>query len=171
MYTGSSCVGPGCAGLPVTITYHQVGACNGYAGGGGAINVGPNQAYVIFGVERIDNSLSSSSFNFDPANLFVQQAAPRFFDPSLALYPDVLGPFAAVPMFLPIGQDRMFAVSAQGAVVVTTTTTDGAVEANQTKYFLSYNRQPTDPPIALIKSDAARTSWPLTQDCKTIVLN
>jgi hypothetical protein len=171
MYTGSSCVGPGCAGLPVTITYHQVGACNGFPTSSGATSVGPNAAYVIFGIERIDNSLSSSTFNFDPAHLFVQQAAPRFFDSSLALYPEVLGPFAAVPLTLPIGQDRIFAVSAQGALVVTTTTTDGAVEATQTKYFLSYDRQPTDPPIVLVKSNAARTSWPLTQDCKTIVLN
>ena len=52
MYAGSSCVGPGCNGLPVTITYHQTGACNGFVGTGGT-SVGPNAAYVIFGIERI----------------------------------------------------------------------------------------------------------------------
>lgn len=171
LYTGSSCLGPGCAGIPVTITYHQVGACNGYVGPFGAVSVGPNAAYVIFGIERIDNSLGSSAFNFDPRNVFVQQATQDFFDPNLALYTDVLGPFAAVATTLAIGDDRVFAVSGQGALVVSTTTTDGSIEANQTKYFLQYNRQPTDPPVTLIKSDAARTSWPVTADCKTIVLN
>jgi hypothetical protein len=53
---------------------------------------------------------------------------------------------------------------------VTTTNSDGAVEANQTAYFLQYERQPGDPQITLVKSEAARTSWPLTRDCKTIML-
>ena len=30
MYTGSSCLGSGCAGVPVKITYHQTGACDGF---------------------------------------------------------------------------------------------------------------------------------------------
>ena len=69
------------------------------------------------------------------------------------------------------GQDLKFGVIAQGALVVSTTTTDGAVEANAKPYFLHYNRAPTDPQITLVKSDATRTSWPLTKDCKTITLN
>ena len=56
MYTGSSCIGPGCAGLPVTITYHQTGACNGFVDSFGGHFLGPNQAYVFFGIEEIDNS-------------------------------------------------------------------------------------------------------------------
>jgi carboxypeptidase family protein len=172
MYTGSSCLGPGCAGLPVKITYHQTGACNGFPKtGGGVVNVGPNQAYVIFGIERIDNSLGTTSFAFDPAKLFVQQATQHFLDSSLQLYPEVLGPFSAVPTTLTPGQNLKFSAVAQGAAVVITTNVDGAVEANQTAYFLLYNRAPTDPPITLVKSDAGQTSWPLTQNCKTIALH
>ena len=171
MYTGSSCVGPACAGLPVTITYHQVGACNGFPAPGGAVSVGPNQAYVIFGIERINNSGGTTNFAFDPSNLFVQQATQHFFPSNLALYANILGPLAVVGSTLTPGQDLKFAVSAQGSAVVTTGTTDGAVEANQRSYFLSYNRQPTDPPVNLVKSNGAVTSFPLTQNCQSIILN
>jgi hypothetical protein len=170
MYTGSSCLGPGCAGVPVKITYHQTGACNGLPGSGGVVSAGPNAAYVVFGIERIDNSLGTTTFSFDPDRLFVQQTAPRFFASSTQFYPQVLGPFAVAPQTLGPGVNRSFSVTAQGAAVVTTSTADGAVEANQTAYFLQYDRQPTDPPITLVKSDATRTSWPFTQDCSTIVL-
>jgi membrane-bound inhibitor of C-type lysozyme len=170
MYTGSSCLGPGCAGAPVKITYHQTGACNGFVIPTGAVSAGPNAAYVIFGIERIDNSLGTTTFNFDPDRIFVQQTGPRKFDSSLQLYPNVLGPFAVTTQTFAPGANSGFAVSAQGATVVTTTNADGAVEANQTAYFLQYDRQPSDPQITFVKSDAARTSWPLTRDCKTIVL-
>jgi hypothetical protein len=63
MYTGSSCLGPGCAGAPVKITYHQTGACNSFVIPPG-VSAGPNAAYVIFGIERIDNSLGTTTFNF-----------------------------------------------------------------------------------------------------------
>ena len=169
MYTGSSCLGPGCAGVPVKIMYHQTGACNSWVIPPG-VSAGPNAAYVIFGIERIDNSLGTTTFNFDPDRVFVQQTGPRKFDSNLQLYPNVLGPFAVTTQTLAPGVNRGFAVSAQGATIVTTTTLDGAIEANQTAYFLQYDRQPTDPQITFVKSDATRTSWPLTQDCKTIVL-
>jgi hypothetical protein len=41
-------------------------------------------------------------------------------------------------------------VTAQGATVVTTPNPDGAVDANQTAYFLQYDRQPIDPQITLV---------------------
>jgi hypothetical protein len=171
MYTGSSCVGPGCAGLPVTITYHQTGACQTYVDSFGAHSVGPKAAYVFFGIEEIDNSQGTASFAFDPTKLYVQQAAQDFIDPGLSVYAAIFGPFASVPTTLTAGQDLKFGVVGQGALVVSTTNPDGATEANQTPYFLHYNRAPTDPQITLVKSDAARTSWPNTPDCKTITLN
>jgi hypothetical protein len=172
IYTGSSCIGPSCAGLPVTITYHQTGACNGYKDSGGVGHFsGVNAAYVFFGIEEIDNSLGTTSFAFDPANLFVQQTAPQPLDSGLSVYAQIFGPLAIQASTLTAGQDLQFAPVAQGATVLTTSATDGAVEANQTAYFLQYNRQPSDPLIKLVKSDASRTSWPLTKDCLTIPLN
>jgi hypothetical protein len=171
MYTGSSNIVAGSPGSPVTITYHQTGACNGSATVPGIVNVGANAAYVFFGIERIDNSGGSVNFAFDPNNLFVQQASQRFLDSGLSVYAGIFGPFAIQASTFTPGQDLKFSAAAQGATVVTTTLVDGSTEANQTKYFLKYNRQPSDPLINLVKSDASRTSWPNTQDCALIILH
>ena len=89
---------------------------------------------MIFGIERIDNSLGTTTFNFDPDRIFVQRAGSPKFDSGLQLYPNVLGPFAVRFQTLAPGTNMGFAVSAQGSAQVTTTTLDGAVEANQTAY-------------------------------------
>jgi hypothetical protein len=156
---------------PITITYHQVGACNGYlTNNGGAVSVGPNAAYVIFAIDTVDNSQNPRSWAFDPSRLFVSQGGRQEpFDSSLALYNDVLGPFQVRPTSVPGGTDDAFGLSF-GALVVQTAIADGAVEADQTDYFLLYNRRPTDPPIALVKSNATQTSFPLTENCRDITL-
>ena len=155
---------------PVIITYHQTGACNGYTSGTGGHAAGPNAAYVFFGIEKIDNSGGSAKFNFDPANLFVQQTAQRFLDSTLSVYAELFGPFSVQATTVNGAAVIPFSPVAQGATIVTTSNSDGSTEANQTAYFLQYNRQPTDPLMVLVKSDATRTSWPNTQDCTTITL-
>ena len=158
-------------GAPVTITYHQVGACNGYNGSYGLVEAGYKQAYVDFGIESIDNSLGTVAFDFDPKNLYVEPKLANHFDPSLQFYTDILGSKAAVPLKVPAGVDHKFSPSVQGAAVVQTSNPDGAVEADATAYALGYNRQPGDPLVKLVKSDAKQTSWPLTRDCKTMTLH
>ncbi|MDA9405829.1 hypothetical protein XH80_03335 [Bradyrhizobium sp. CCBAU 45384] len=156
---------------PVNITYHQTGACNGFAkSGGGIVNAGPNAAFVVFGIEKLDNTGGNAAFAFDPSKLYVQQSIQEFVDPNLSIYSEVFGPFAAVPTSVAKGQTLKFNPVAQSALVVSTTNADGSTEANQTGYFLKYNGAPTDPTVTLTKSDASRTSWPNTQDCKTITL-
>src|ERR1035438_6151521 len=123
-----------------------------------------------FGIERIDNSFGTTTFNFDPANLFVQQAGADFFDSGLAIYTKLFGPFAITPQTLTAGDDRSFAPVAQGATIVSTANIDGSTEANQTSYLLQYKRQPADPPILFVKSNVLTTSFPNTEDCTTIVL-
>ncbi len=87
MFTASSCLGPGCAGIPVQIRYHQVGACNGYnPPGGPGHSVGPNQAYVFFAIESIDNSPGTTAFDFDPGLLFAEQGTAKRFLDSLSRY-------------------------------------------------------------------------------------
>jgi subtilase family serine protease len=152
----------------VTISYHQVGACNGFPTPFGESNLGPNAAYVIFGIEEINNSQNTAAFAFDPTKLYVQQAIQEFFDPRLQIYRYILGPFAATATT--VNADIRFAVNAFGATVVATTNSNGAVEANQTPYFLKYNASPSDPNVNLVKTDAARTSWPQTLECTTIKL-
>lgn len=156
---------------PVNITYHQTGACNGFAKtGGGIVSAGPNAAFVVFGIEKVDNSGGNAAFNFDPSKLYVQQAIQQFMSPGLSIYPEVLGPFAAVQTSVAKGTTMQFNPVAQGALVASTTNADGSTEANQTAYFLKYSGSSTAPTVTLTKSDASRTSWPNTQDCKTITL-
>ena len=159
------------ASSPVNITFHQTGACNGFANSGGIVSAGPNAAFVVFGIEKLDNSGGTASFAFDPRKLYVQQSIQEFVDPGLSIYAEVLGPFAAVATTVGKGATIPFSPVAQGALVVQTTNANGSKEANQTGYFLKYNGSATDPTVTLTKSDASRTSWPDTEDCKTISLN
>jgi hypothetical protein len=156
-------------GTSTTITYHQTGACNGFVDTNGGHFAGANQAYVVFGIESIDNS-GGANFAFDPANLYVQQPSRDFFDSSLSIY-SLFGSQAVQATTLTSGQKLTFSPAKEGALIVSTANADGSTEANQTPYTLNYNRQSTDPPINLVKSNAAQTSWPNTQDCKTITLN
>ncbi len=158
-----------------TISYHQTGACNGGQGQSGDpstfYNAGPNQAFVVFGIERIDNSAGSVTFNFDPTKLFVNSTTRDFVDPSLMIYKWVLGPFASVPQSIAAGSNVGFAVSGQNALVVQTTNPNGSVEANMTSYFLLYNTGPSDPGVVMNKTDASQTTWPNTENCAAISLH
>jgi hypothetical protein len=164
-----------CTTPPVAITYHQTGACNGGQGQSGMpstfYSAGSNQAYVVFGIERIDNSQGTSTFNFDPTKLFVNSTVRDFVDPNLSIYKYVLGPFASVNTSVTAGNNMGFSVSGQNALVVQTVAADGASEANKTNYVLSYNTGAGDPGVLLVKSDSSQTSWPNTLDCATISLH
>ena len=48
--------------------------------------------------------------------------------------------------------------------------TQGAVEANQTSSFLSYDPASGDPAILVVKENSQQTTWALTEDCKAIQL-
>jgi hypothetical protein len=163
-------LGAGCQPTPVTINYQQTGACNGDPSASVPYNAGPNQAYVVFHIESIDNSLGgSTNFFFDPSRLFVQQSTGEdFFNSSLGIYPDLFGPFAAVPATVSAGNVLAFSFGAFGATVVTTTNPDGAAEANQTSYLLGYNQSLTDPPVEFDKTNQSQTSFPDTEDCSTL---
>ena len=156
---------------PVKITYHQTGACNGFSTSTGISSAGPNAAYVLLGIEKIDNSGGAAAFAYDPTKLYVQQAVQNFIDPGLSIYPNVIGPFATAATSVAKGAVLPFSVSGQGALVVQTTDANGSKEANQTAYFLKYNASATAPTVLLVKADASRTSWPNTEDCKTIALH
>jgi hypothetical protein len=161
-----------CGNPDVTITYHQIGACNGFPTNSGETNVGPNQAYVVFGIEKIDNpNGSGATFNFDPNKLFVNSTVKDFVNTSDLIFSNILGPFSATTATITQGNSINFAVSAQVATVVQTAASDGAVEANKTNYTLLYNVGSGDPGVILVKSDASQTSWPLTENCQAISLH
>jgi hypothetical protein len=161
--------GTGCTIPPVTIRYSQYSACTHVPLNPGVATVDFNHAYVVFQIEGIDNS-STQAFHFNPNKLFVQQDTKDFADSKLRIYDRIFGPFAAVADTFGAGEDAEFQAAEDVSVVVATSTSDGAIEANQTPYTLSYDEQLTDPPVSFIKSNATRTSWPIEQDCCSIGL-
>lgn len=165
---------PGCAGGSggigplALVKYHQVGACNGYATGGGAVSTGPNAAYVVFKIEAVDNRAPNIDFNFDPERIYVNQSSRRFVDNGLTFARD-LGVIRTVPVT--VKQGTLMGINGYSVIVVTTSNPDGSKEANQTAYLpLLYNAQSGDPGVAMTNTDASRTSWPQTPNCLAMTL-
>jgi hypothetical protein len=158
-----------CGGPDATIHYHQVGACNGGQGQSGDpstfYNAGPNQAYVIFDIAELDNTQVTSAWTLDPTKFHVNSTVSDSFDPTLMIYQWKLGPFALVDTTIPAGADFKFAF-AYGALVVQTSASDGASEADTTKYDLLYT--PTGPGV--IMSQDPPTSTAYTPNCADVVL-
>ena len=166
---GIGCVTPPPPPLgPVLINYHQVGACTGFTTPSGVVSTGSNQAYVVFEIESIDNSQSSSNFTFDPTRLFIQ--ANNFLGPGTwEFYTYILGSLA-VRQPIPVPGPGKINLDKFGVLIVQTSNPDGAAEANQTSYFLNYKPQAGDPPVLPVKSNASQSSWPDTGNCCGIQL-
>jgi len=155
------------------IHYHQVGACNGFQytdayGDTWLADAGPNQAYVIFAIESIDNSQVSQSWTLNPTSFHVNTSMADPFDPTLSLYQYIFGPFALIGTTIPASNPYGFSPYAYGALVVQTSSANGADEANKTDYQLLYTPGSGAPGVIMEKSPP--TSWSDTQDCSSIVL-
>ena len=146
------------------VHYTQVGACNGWDTGGSVYNAGPYAAYVIFKVVSVDNTGSKVDFAFDPDRLHLRGASAHV-DTSLHL---PLGPFQAVPMTVPRGVLR--GSNGYAGAVFSTSTSNGAVEANKTSYLLDYERASADPGVLSTKDNYQQTEWPFTENCTDIQL-
>ncbi len=159
-----------CGNPDAIIKYHQVGACNGGQGQSGdpstSYNAGPNQAYVVFAIESVDNTQVTSSWTLDPTQFFVNTMTKDSFDPSLMIYHWVLGPFALVNTTIPAKTSYGFSPFAYGVLVVQTSALDGASEASKTDYNLLYT--PTGPGVILSRDPTASTAY--TPDCASIKL-
>jgi hypothetical protein len=59
---------------PTMISYSQVGVCKSYA----EENAKPNEGFVIFKIETIDNAKQSDTFYLDPERLMVDQTTAEF---------------------------------------------------------------------------------------------
>jgi hypothetical protein len=59
---------------PTMISYSQVGVCKSYA----AEKAKPNEGFVIFKIETIDNAKQSDTFYLDPERLMVDQTTAEF---------------------------------------------------------------------------------------------
>ncbi len=70
----------GCGGdttAPATIQYHQVGLCNAYTTPGGTRPSKPNEVYVVYKIDEIDNTKRNAKFTFLPNRLYVDRTTAK----------------------------------------------------------------------------------------------
>lgn len=157
---------------PVTITFDQLGACNGYSqtdpphgAPQQAVFAGGQAAFVAFRIVLVDNSGSGRDFNFDPERLYVTGSSPpEHVSTSLSLAQDH-GQLKTIATTIPAGKTSGGGIA---VVRVSTSAVDGASEANNTSYLLSYETTAADPIVLLAKRNLSQTSWPQTPNCRAI---
>lgn len=166
-FAASSCNDVPLAPDVATVSYSQVGACSGFKTPVNLVSAGPGAAFLAFRVSVINNAGSKIPFHFDPAKMFVDQSSRQFVDGNLAL-PPTPGAIRAQPVTAPAGASAV-PVNGFAFTVVTTSNQDGAAEANQTSYFLLYDRGPGDPGVVMSKTNAHTLSFQNTEDCTDLV--
>src|SRR5579872_5433438 len=147
--------GAGC-GPSATLTYRQLGACDDFTPD--FLMAGSNKAYVFFRMDSIDNA-SSAAVNFDPFQLYVPSVGTIDQMLSFEWAQTLQGPEAA-PVTVPAGKTESLA--GWGVMLVSTSTTDGAVEANQTAYLLVGGAGSNILPVSETPN---QTTWSYTRDC------
>jgi hypothetical protein len=158
----------------IQVRYRQIGACTSFTNGGNFVSLGSNAAYVVFAIDEVSSSYANT-FVFNPAGVFIQHDPIQnfFVSSSDPIVPDIFGPLAAVEVTVPANGLVAFLPAGFGAGIVATITSDGAVQANETGYFLNYSDNSASSPIPamnFVKSNASQTTYPLTDDCSQIDL-
>jgi hypothetical protein len=143
-----------------TLSYKQIGACNGSSRGTFS---SVNQAYVLFALDTLTIPPGASAFNFDPTLLFTRDTLGhrRFYDPGVNMNPQELGTFMARQVTAPAnpGKDPIqLNLAAYFFIVVGTSATDGASEANRTPYVLNYATPVGSKSVLLIKNNTLPTN-------------
>jgi hypothetical protein len=70
----------GCSGgfdPPVSIDYRQIGFCDTYASPKGTQAARPNEVYIIYKIDTVDNTKGNADFMFLPTRLWVERATVK----------------------------------------------------------------------------------------------
>jgi hypothetical protein len=59
---------------PVSVDYRQIGFCNTYTTPGGVRDSKPNEVFVVYKIDAVDNAKRNADFTFLPARLYVERA-------------------------------------------------------------------------------------------------
>ena len=132
---------PGCSSVD-TLSYRQLGACNG--SGRTRTFAGVNQAYVLFSLDTLTVPAGASAFTLDPTKFYTIDGLGnhRYYDPNVNMNNQELGPFKVQDFPAPANNSTAplsLNLNAYLFIVVGTTASDGASEANQSQYTLYYN--------------------------------
>ncbi len=168
---------------PTKISYSQVGVCKSYAAvPGNEQKAKPNEGFVIFKIETVDNSKQSDTFHLDPERLMVDQTTPEFqqkdisrrsrrfidADPRFVQAMGVKGlarstfpanqktdvnSFVIVPLPLDVGLGGPNAKQYSFDLVYDTTTTEVQVSSGE---------------VVTTKTNADVTSYPVVENCKEL---
>ena len=170
---------------PTMISYSQVGVCKSYAAlPGNEQKAKPNEGFVIFKIETIDNAKQSDTFYLDPERLMVDQTTAEFqqkdisrrsrrfidADPRFAQAMGVKGlaraafpanektdvnSFVIVPLPLDIGLGGPNAKQYSFDLVYDTTTTEVQTGSKD---------------VVTTKTNAAVANYPVVENCKELAL-
>jgi hypothetical protein len=70
----------GCSGgfeAPVSVDYRQIGFCDSYAAPSGAQAARPNEVFIVYKIDTVDNTKRNSDFTFLPTRLWVERATVK----------------------------------------------------------------------------------------------
>jgi hypothetical protein len=86
LYTSLPCFGlltavlAGCSGssdAPASVDYRQIGFCNTYSTPGGVRAVKPNEVFIVYKIDAVDNTKRNADFTFLPTRLYVDRATAK----------------------------------------------------------------------------------------------
>jgi hypothetical protein len=169
----------------VNIFYRQIGICKTYDTPDGPVTTRPDEAFVVFEIEAIDN-LTGDTFNFEPSFVYVDQSSQEqktgwvnawdrhsaSVDPRFS---KSLGVPGAAPAVIP--KERKIELNYFLTVPVSTKGPHGSGNADPTSYELRYEavetergRTASSDGFLYIKTNALGTRWSLKDNCKAIEL-
>lgn len=189
----------GCAddSTPVRIDYHQVGFCNTYTTPGGVRTTRPNEVYVVYKIDAVDNAKRNQGFYFFPARLYVDPAEwgagkqpwarkpfemqdwfaqrdRRRYMPNDTSFAQAIGVRGLAPSVI----SRATKKENAGYSIVEVPTPGMDRPIDQISFKLSYDAQegdgdtiPADPPIVLNNTNAEQASWPHPENCQDLALD
>ena len=170
---------------PTMISYTQVGICKSYATqSGDQEKAKPNEGFVIFKIETIDNAKQSDTFYLDPERLMVDQTTAEFqqkdisrrsrrfidVDPRFAQAMGVKGlARAAFPA------NEKTDVNSFVIVPLPLDTGLGGPNAKQYSFDLVYDTTTTEvqtgsKDVVTTKTNAAVAKYSVVEDCKELAL-
>jgi hypothetical protein len=184
---------------PVSIDYRQIGFCNTYTTSGGVRASQPNEAYVVYKIDAVDNARRSEDFNFLPTRLYVDPAEwglkqtpwkskpghaqdlwyrrdRRRFISNDTSFAQAMGVRVLAPSVISHGTKKE--IAGYSIIEVPASGVDRPIE--QISFKLSYDRQeaeeliesiPADPPVVLNNTNAAQTSWPHSANCQELTFD
>jgi hypothetical protein len=190
----------GCAdnSTPVSIDYRQIGVCDTYPTPGGVRASKPNEVYVVYKIDAVDNTKRDADFNFVPYRLYVDKAEwggsqtpwktkpfemqdwfarrdRRHFISNDTIFAQAVGVRAVAPMIIP--PTAKTDIGGYSIVTVAFSDENEKAQAGQTFYKLAYDLQeggdsvPADPPVVLNNANAAQATWPHPANCQELTLD